>query len=492
MTSTSYRLQCAAAFAAACTLTACSDDDSSGSVTPPINTGTPITAFVSMNGPANAGEVARVDRTFQPIANYSVGQNQGVALDYYGNLFQSGDGANGAGVRVFARARSRENLAAFDPEAHDRHIGGVNTALVNPKGMCIAQSAGFLFIADQGASNIAVFGTTAGGDVPPLAIATLATPPWDVDFDELNDRLFVTLTDGTVAVVDGFIAGGFQGTPTRLIVPSDAAALPIGVNLHGIAYEAMSDRLIVSDVGDALVDNDGALYVIANASTADGNVRPVRTIAGPATRLGNPVDIALDGDRLRVAEKLNGGGQLLLFEDIFSGTLSDVAPKVSRANIGAESLVLEPYAPDYGREASDLDGAQAMLMGVLSTRNDASSSALDDIRRHDPATLLQSGQFNTGFPVESLDVDRLGDVYVTTSTGRILVLNRVATGRLGEDASVSRDRVIQTTGLISPKGLDVVDSRGLVFVAELSGLSGPCVLAYSTEAQAFGVGAPPL
>jgi hypothetical protein len=499
-------LPLALALAALSQLAACSDDDDGSSnnggggqvLTTIDRAGPPMTVYVGKRAAADTGEVELCDRAFTRASTYFVGNDEGLDLDYYGNLYQAGDGPNGPGVRVFARARSREDLDRFDPVGREREIRGAATTLVNPKGVHISHGHGLVLVADHGASSVVAFGTTAGGNVPPLATANLAVAPWDLFHDEMADRLFVALTDGTVGVIDDFVAGGFQGSFSRVIAPvvtpasttsAEPPLVPPRTSLRGLVYDVAGDRLVVSDVGDPDRADDGAVHVIADASRAAGEVATMRTIAGPRTLLGNPVDLALAEDRLRVAEQLNGGGRLLQFERLFTDTASDVAPIVVRDVATPDSLTLEVDTPSYLREASDLDGPQVSLTQILTTRSDGGSA---DIRRHDPATLAETRTFDTGFSVQSLDVDVLGDVYVTTSQGALLVLNRLATGRVDESASPARDRAIQASALVAPKGIEVVDARGLVLVAESVGRTSPGILGYSMEAQAFGVGATPL
>lgn len=484
-------------------IAACSDSDDGGNsggggvLTSIDRAGGPITVYVGRRGAADVGEVDRCDRAFVVGSTHFVGNDQGLDLDFYGNLFQAGDGANGPGVRVFARARSRDDLDRYDPVARERELRGAATTLVNPRGVHVSHGLGLLLVADNGASSVVVFGTTAGGNVPPLATASLAVAPWDLFHDEVADRLFVALTDGTVGVVDDFVAGGFQGVLSRVIVPTASLTTqtnaepprPSLASLRGLVYDVAGDRLVVSDVGDLARDDDGAIHVIAEASRATGPVAPARTITGPLTLLGNPVDLALAGDRLRVAERLNGGGRLLQFDRLFTNTASDVAPIVVRDVPSPDSLTLEVDAPNHLGEASDLDGPRATLTQVLTTRSDAGTG---DLRRHDPTTLVETTTFDTGFTVQSLDIDVLGDAYVTTSQGVIMVLNRLATARADESATPARDRVIQTSQLVAPKGIEVIDARGLVLVAETVGQTSPGILGYSMEAQAFGVGATPL
>jgi len=497
-------LQLALTLTALIPLAGCgSDDDGGGSggggaiLTTIDRAGAPITVYIGKRSAQGTGQVERCDRAFMRASTYLVGNDEGLDLDFYGNLYQAGDGPNGPGVRVFARARSRGDLDRFDPVGRERELRGAATTFVDPKGVHLSHGLGLLLVADRGASSVVVFGTAAGGNVPPLATASLAVAPWDLFHDEVADRLFVALDDGTIGVIDDFVAGGFHGDFSRVIAPSvalvtDTTAEPLrrpSTSLRGLVYDVARDRLVVSDVGELDLDDDGAVHVIARASTAAGKVAPARTIAGPRTLLGNPGDLALAGDRLRVAEQLNGGGRLLQFDRLFTNPASDVAPVVVRNVASPDSLTLEVDVPNHLREASDLDGAQATLAQVLTTRSDGGGA---DLRRYDPTTLAATTTFDTPFTVESLDFDTLGDAYVTTSEGALIVLNRVATGRVDESTSPARDRVIQTSELVAPKGIEVVDARGIVLVAESAGRTSPGILGYSMEAQAFGVGATPL
>ena len=126
-------------------------------------------------------------------------------------------------------------------------------------------------------------------------------------------------------------------------------------------YDADSDRLVVSDVGDASVADDGQIFVINDASTADGAVEPARTIAGPSTMLGNPVDIILSGTTLRVAEKSNDA--ILVYTEIFSGESGDIAPTLSTASVKPESLVELKAMPDL-MDFSDMALAESTIGGI--------------------------------------------------------------------------------------------------------------------------------
>lgn len=117
----------------------------------------------------------------------------------------------------------------------------------------------------------------------------------------------------------------------------------VSVNLHGIIYVESSDTLLLSDVGSAMNPSDGQLFVINNASSANGNFAVQAQIAGASTRLGNPVDVTFDGSNLYVAEKSND--LVLRFDNILtqSGVLN-IAPNLTAAKNKPESVAL---APDY-------------------------------------------------------------------------------------------------------------------------------------------------
>ncbi|CAA9234660.1 MAG: hypothetical protein AVDCRST_MAG93-1041, partial [uncultured Chloroflexia bacterium] len=164
--------------------------------------------YVSSNGPTNAGDVTRFDAGFERQSRFDAGNNEGIELDRLGNLFQAGDVISGTGtLRVVSQIRNRANDTAYSTD-RDREIGGDQTTLVLPKGIAIAQTKGYVIVADNGVTAVKVFGTSAGGNVPPVAVTNLAAKPWDVAYDEPSDRLYVALVNGTVAVFDEYIGDG--------------------------------------------------------------------------------------------------------------------------------------------------------------------------------------------------------------------------------------------------------------------------------------------
>ena len=108
------------------------------------------------------------------------------------------------------------------------------------------------------------------------------------------------------------------------------------VRTHGLSYDAENDIMVLTDIGDAMSDSDGAFHVIEHFSSklkeaGDGGTialdEQVR-VSGDKTFLGNPVDItfSVDEKKVYVAERANGGGRLLIFDHPSkSGNMKPVA-----------------------------------------------------------------------------------------------------------------------------------------------------------------------
>ncbi len=215
-------------------------------------------------------------------------------------------------------------------------LSGPLTTLVAPKGL--DASSEVLIVADFGAKAIKVFGKEAGDVAPQWSTTDLGDATgsvWDLAYDAAADRLFVAGTDGSLLVYDDYLADRGAAGPTRTVRIAGA------VNLHGIAYHAATDTLFLSDVGDTMSATDGQLFVLASASTASGAVTARAVIKGAQSKLGNPVDVALDGAQLYVAEKSND--VVLRFDGLaeLTGT-SDRPAAASTAVVKAESVVIIP------------------------------------------------------------------------------------------------------------------------------------------------------
>ena len=130
-----------------------------------------------------------------------------------------------------------------------------------------------------------------------------------------NDLFAIVDNSNRLAIFEDFFGrGGGDLQPNRIITVEGI------VRTHGLDYDQATDTLVLTDVGEGSVDDDGALTVIYdytekardNSISLDEQMR----IEGVETNLGNPVDIAYQSatSRLLVAERANAGGRVLTFD----------------------------------------------------------------------------------------------------------------------------------------------------------------------------------
>ncbi|AGP81252.1 NHL repeat containing protein [Alteromonas mediterranea MED64] len=463
-------------------LSACDGDDGTNGIDgvdgapgqngAPGQDGTPgfaaATFLVANNGDDNRNTVTAIDQNANALSTVTTGANEGIVFTQSGALVQAGD-SDLPLVRSFCGFDAQSNYMMN--RGHE--LTGAATGLVNPKGIAFAEEAGLIMVADFNGQKISVFGGQAAGDVAPIAEIMTSAKPWDLAYNEESDRLYVALTDGTLAVYDDVASSDFAPSVMRSVVPSDADGNQLSINLHGIVYEPMSNRIVLSDVGDAAVADDGQIFVLDNVSTADGATVPTRVIGGATTQLGNPVDIILTGSDLRVAEKSNDA--ILVFSNIFNGESGDVAPTLSTPSVKPESLA-EFTELETMVDASD-DGITTTPIRGLSVSSNPStdSETTGQVAQYSAVLSSELSTFDSGVSIESAAFTASGDGVITfdnpdTSTGGLIVVNRLKTMRDGMMYSDSYDHMIvgSETGLIAPKGLDISSDNGMVFVADVN------------------------
>ncbi|MEM1216327.1 MAG: T9SS type A sorting domain-containing protein, partial [Bacteroidota bacterium] len=175
----------------------------------------------------------------------------------------------------------------------------------------------------------------------PTAIDLQATINVDINLwglhADVNTLYAIVDNSNQVAVFDSIFA-----QPSGTLAADRIIAVDDLVRTHGITYDRDSDLMILTDVGEAASDTDGALIVVNNWTTAseDGNISAAEQfrIAGPTTLLGNPLDVAYDAanELITVAERANGGGRLLLFT--VPTASGEVAPIDNQGFAGASAV----------------------------------------------------------------------------------------------------------------------------------------------------------
>ncbi len=132
-----------------------------------------------------------------------------------------------------------------------------------------------------------------------------------------NDLHAIVDNSNNVAVFAGFF--DIDHSTSSALAADTTISVEGLTRTHGLDYDAENDLMILTDIGSADSDSDGALVLVYDFmdAAADGTVQLSEQIraTGAETMLGNPVDVALNYDAglLYVAERANGGGQLLTF-----------------------------------------------------------------------------------------------------------------------------------------------------------------------------------
>lgn len=387
-------------------------------------------------------------------------RDQGILLDVLRTAFHNG----GDNVAIISRLFSRDGSPAFQTTSFDsdldREVDLSGVANVAAKGSVLIADEGLLVVANFSGSgtptpSLIVFGT---GGTTFTELTTGANRPWDAAYDDATDTLYVAFTNGTIGVYDDFAAEFVAGTATGV---ADRTISPNGLdNSHGIVITG--NTLIVSDVGpltsnaDAGFDTDGEIYIIPNASTANGALDASVVISGSNTLLGNPVDIDLQNGDLRVAEKANGGGQILVFTSILTSPGGNIAPTVAEAYAVPEALTSFPQQESTAGAASGLVVSSNPAAAVPGNRLFLVDLGL---------TTATSGFVESTNMSESAVVDGQGDVFVSGDAA-VGQFGRAGTSvRNGDVFDTVRDRNV-ATGLTTLKGLDVWDDGGLLFIAD--------------------------
>jgi hypothetical protein len=164
---------------------------------------------------------------------------------------------------------------------------------------------------------------------------------WGIEFVG-NDLYAVVDKTNQLAVFANFTA---SNATNAAVSATKMIAIEGIVRTHGLAYD--KGTMILTDVGSAMDDADGAFHIITDfdskfSGVSDGGILVVAgnqtRISGDATSLGNPVAAEYDADSntVFIAEAANGGGKVLGFANTDSG--GNIAPSMNNSLSKASSL----------------------------------------------------------------------------------------------------------------------------------------------------------
>ena len=464
--------------------------------------GAPLRTYVGYTRANGIASISRGDETFAENFSLIAEGEGGLSLDYFGTGYQADLGVDQLGspvgsVLILWRLRDRSyagGTGAFT-DSVDRRLSGFFTTLVEPRDVALAHGPGVLIVSDSGDDAIKVWGTSAGGDVPPFFTATPGGTPWGLVYDDGSDRLYAACLDGTIAAFDEFVATA-PAAPTRTIVPTLDGVARASTSLRGITLDRRPgiDRLVVSDVGAPMNGLDGALFVINDASTANG-LSEALVFTGDSTTLADPLDVVVSPDgRVRVVD--GETERLLVFGPNALPTAASMSPRSVPPGIAQErenpaSVALEPASPVRSVQAlDDLEDPAVLLDGLAVATNPMSGAGqilMVDAALAEPPTRT----FELGQPTFSIALDALGAAYVGTDDGfsnSIAVIHRFATERgTGTDTSfdLSRDRSL----MIAADPFDGFDpAMGQVVAVDLNEATGRLFYCDATLPGVRGLG----
>ena len=183
--------------------------------------------------------------------------------------------------------------------------------------------------------------TRSNGEISLRNVVTTEFALWGIEF--VGDDLYAVVDKtNELAVFTSFTA---SNTADATVSASKRVAIEGIVRTHGLAYD--NGTMILTDVGDAASDSDGAFHIIADFNSkfngvADGGTMAVANnqvrVAGSGTFLGNPVSAEYDAvtNTVFIAEAANGGGRVLTYSNADAG--GDIAPSTNSTLSKASSL----------------------------------------------------------------------------------------------------------------------------------------------------------
>lgn len=211
----------------------------------------------------------------------------------------------------------------------------------SPREMAVTDN--FYVVADNANANGRFFVYERSGNAFNLRnVITTDFKVWGITFDDGNLYAVVD-ADNELAVFTDFLSN-----TTDVELPASKRIVIEGITrTHGLTYDDDSDTMVMTDIGDATnAQDDGGFHVITGFSgkfsaLANGETLAIADqtrVSGPSTFLGNPVDVAYDGETgtVFIAEAGNAGGRILAFEGFGNG--GDIAPFINNALAGASAV----------------------------------------------------------------------------------------------------------------------------------------------------------
>ena len=327
--------------AMATTLVSCNIDDGNGGGPPP-----PIPILANVYAVSNTSNNVMVyDFTPNGIGSRffltSSEDNEGIYYDVQAD-------------ELVINSRSQKSMNTYSNVENTANGEGLNfllssnTILQSPRD--IAVSNGFYVVSDNADvdgnpstddGRLFIFTRDASGYTLRNTV-TVEFALWGIEFIG-NDLYTVVDKTSDVAVLSNFIS---TYTTDVTAAPDKQITIEGIERTHGIVEDG--GTVILTDIGDATILNDGAIHAISDFvskfnAVPDGDVLPIAgnqtRVSGNFTQLGNPVAVDYENisQTIFVAERANEGGKVLFFSEIGPG--GNIQPSFSSPFPGISSLV---------------------------------------------------------------------------------------------------------------------------------------------------------
>ncbi len=179
--------------------------------------------------------------------------------------------------------------------APDRILQGANVPLQIPQSITVDASRDILYVLDVGQDKIYVWdnAATIDGNVAPDRTITGFSLPRDIAVDQTNDRLYVCTNSGYQI----WVLNNASTQNGAVVINRNINGIDTQLNhAWGIELDRSRDRLY------AACRSNSAILVFDNVDTINGNTAPLNVISGAATGISVPIDIALDRQRDHIYE----------------------------------------------------------------------------------------------------------------------------------------------------------------------------------------------
>jgi DNA-binding beta-propeller fold protein YncE len=244
--------------------------------------------------------------------------------------------------------------------------------VIRPTGVAVDEVNGEIYVANDFANNITVYDVTASGDAAPKRIieSVALSQPVGVAIDLLHNEIVVANygSENSIATFDRLSSG--NSTPTRVIQGSNSGlVLP-----QGLALDLVNDEIVVANSWFPYADA-GAILVFRR--TDAGDIAPIRRLEGSATKLCNPISVALDlaVGELVVANSNFGSGSCAQSVTTYSlAAVGNTAPKQTIA--GALTTLYYPTSAAITSASSVTVKAKATASNVSGTNHDPVSYSI--------------------------------------------------------------------------------------------------------------------